>query len=77
MVASFALQCTADEAFATQQVNRCHASSSVIEGWVEVNLRIWLLLMGVAWVLQHRRQEDPCWRERLEPPKTIGLAPDR
>lgn len=33
--------------------------------------------MGVAWVLQHRRQEDPCWRERLEPPKTTGLARDR
>jgi hypothetical protein len=32
-VASFALECTADEAFATQQVNRCHSSSSVIEGW--------------------------------------------
>jgi len=32
-IASFALQCTPDEAFTTQQVNRCHGSSPVIEDW--------------------------------------------
>jgi hypothetical protein len=47
-VASFALECTADEAFATQQVNRCHSSSSVIEGWGLGILRVWLLLMAVV-----------------------------
>ena len=45
-IASLSLKSTADEALTTQQVNRCHVSSLVIEVWVLGILRIWLLLIS-------------------------------
>ena len=46
-VTSCALECTTDEALTTQQVNRCHGSSGVIEDFVKGILRISLVVISM------------------------------